>query len=218
MNKLYVAKTYLVDSNFLKDERITAISSDVDVISIYINRIRGIPFVSDESDIPDMYEAFCKVQEARFPSYEDMEHFLSVYEDYVMVEYGKIDRSITKLSKKDSKNIQLPRIVIDIIDKRVDQFKTELKMANHSLKELLFYINGFDKNKSKVSLDSINLMKTCKLLERLTEESGYELSDDMYNRSPVLFCSEREYRNYIDIEIATRELDQAYRDAISDMD
>lgn len=218
MNKLYVAKTYLVDSNFLKDERITAISSDIDMIKIYTNRIRGIPIVSYESDIPDMYESICKLQEARFQSYEDMQHFLSVYEDFVMVDYGEVDRNITGLTKKESKHIQLPKIVIDIIDKKVDQFKTELTMANHTLKELLFYINGFDKNKSKVSLDSINLMKTCKLLERLTSESGYELSDDMYNRSPILFCSEREYRNYIDMEIAHRELDEAYRQAITDMD
>lgn len=222
MAKLFIAKTYFLERDRLTQEKLTAVSDDFYHVERYIGRIRGLPIITErELDaIPDSFQTVCIVEEASFPSSLELTQYLNQPEiqPFILEDFGKIDHIITGLTKKESKHIFIPRIVIDIIERKIDQFKTELKMSNHILKELLFYINGYDKSRLKVNRNSINLMATCKLLDRLVADEGYELSGDMYNRSPVLFCEEHEYRSYIDTELGHRELDEAYRDAIAYQD
>ena len=220
MEKIYLAYTYLLNGDSLIDKRLAAVTDEIEKIYTYMNRVRGINVVSerDLNMIPDNIEAVAMITEASFSSIYDLESYLDLpeIEPYIMDDYGKIDRFVTHLDKKNSKHIWIPRIIISLIDKRVEQFKVEMTMSLHTMKELLFYINGFDQKKLKVSNDSITIMKNCKLMERLLENNGYELEGDMYNRSPILFCTEREQRQLIDMEMTNRELDKAYRDAIMD--
>ena len=222
MEKIYLAHTYLLNGDNLIDKRLAAVTDEIEKIYTYMNRVRGINVITERelNLIPDHVEAVAMITEASFSSRYDLDVYLNYpnIEPYIMEDYGKIDRFVTHLDKKNSKHIWIPRIIISLIEKRVDQFKVETTMSLHTMKELLFYINGFDPKKLKVSTDSITIMKACKLMERLLENEGYKLEGDMYNRSPILFCTEREQRKLIDMELTNRELDQRYRDALLEDD
>lgn len=216
MYDLYLAHTYFLKHNVARDEKLTCISPNKDDIITYITRIRGIPLVTDFHEIPDQFDVAAVLTKASFQSEWEAHSFMEKEGNapFVMKEYGLIDRSITGLGKKESKHIEIPSIIIDIIDRRVDEFKTELKMAHHTMKELLFYINGFDRSKLKISADSSCIMKTCNIVENMLKENGYDIAGDIYNRNPALFCSETEYRMNVETEITRQRLDHDYRVAM----
>lgn len=216
MYDLYLAHTYFLKHNVARDEKLTCISPSKEGIITYMTRIRGLPLVTDFNEIPDQFDVAAILTKASFQSEWEAQSFMEKEGNapFVMKEYGLIDRSITGLGKKESKHIEIPSIIIDIIDRRVDAFKTELKMAHHTMKELLFYINGFDRSKLKISNDSSSIMKTCNIVENMLKENGYDIAGDIYNRNPALFCSETEYRMNVETEITRQRLDHDYRVAM----
>lgn len=217
--KLYIAKTYFLENESLVNERLTAISTDLDDLKAFIRGIRKLPVVFQASDVIYTSQgAVCMIESAEFFSEDERDAYLyhEKHEPYILQEYGRIDRYFANLSKKESKHVALPAILIDAIESRNEEFLAELKTANHTLRELLLYINGNDRSQLKINPDSVCILRTCGLIDKLCSKKEERLTAQLYERSPMLFCDEHEYRTNIDMALFNREMRDRYREILHD--
>ena len=221
--KLYIAKTYFLENDVLIDERLTCIGESFDDVEVFIQGVRMLPIILPENrDLinPSTSRggAVCMVESAEFFSEAERDSYMQheKHEPYILQDYGRIDRYFSNISKRESKNVKLPAILIEAIDQRNDSFLSEIKMANSTLRELLLYVNGNDKTKLSLNPQSITLLSACKLLDSYINHDDTKFVRGLYERSPLLFCDEREYRNNLDMLLFHRGIDSMYRDRILD--
>jgi len=218
----YVGTTYFYDADQLHSPRLTCVSTDLDKVFNYLTKVRHIPVVdaNDEYlELSDPHGVCAVITTATFGSRENFINFMNHADraPYVLEPYDmNIDRHIAGISKKDARNIMVPAIVIDIIDKRIKTMKDEMAVTVHSLKEILYYINGLDRSKLKTEHDSRALMTACAVIDQFISEDDNTVEKGMLKRHPILFCSEFEYRQVIDSELRMKDLDRQYRYRIED--
>ena len=217
---LYMGTTYLCNETRISDPAITCIGAHIDDCIDYLSKVRHIHVTSEEdlTNMPDDINVCAMITAVHFSSEEAKSMWLGkpAHSPYFLIPYGKIDRRIAGIGKKDAKSIMVPNVVESIIERSIIQFQTELTMAKHTLKSLLYYINGLDRGRLKVDKDSCNLTGSIKLIERMTSMDGYELENDMYYRHPILFCGEAEYRHEIAMQLDHERLDTEYHMRVQD--
>ena len=222
--KLYIAKTYFLVNDLLTDERLTCIGEDFDDVEVFIQGVRMLPILPEhrDPDAPDVSRdgAVCVVESAEFYSEADRDSYMQheSHEPYVLQEYGRIDRYFSNVSKRESKNVKLPAILIDAIEDRNTSFMSEIRVANHTLRELLLYINGNDRYRLMLDPTSSTILKTCKVLDDFLDKTDKKFERGLYERSPLLFCDEHEYRSNLDIMLFHKRVDAMYRNRILDPD
>lgn len=219
-NTAYMATTYFCTETSIKDPQLTCIGDTFDSCFNYMLYVRHIPVVQ-EKDIhvlPTDYDTCVTITSITFASESNKDSWMtnSQHQPFILVPYGKIDKRIAGIKKKDSKNIMVPNIVADYIDGNIDSFKAELQVAEHTLKTLLYYINGFDRGKMKVDADSRTLVKALQIMENARANAGWELENDMYQRHPILFCGEAEYRAEIQRLLTLKDMDDRYHQYLYD--
>lgn len=210
---LYLLKTYMATPQYLYDGKMTAISENIEDIQIFCSSIRHIPIIteSDIPNLPDDIRVVGMITEASFYSNEDKNQYIN-HEDslpFLMVHYGAIDRKFTGLKKADSKDLMLPQILCNIIEKQVEAFRGQLKVTNHTLKELFYYLNGLD-NANHYFNETNCIFQSTKFLNKIEENGDDGLVKDMYRRHPMLFCNETIYRYHIDRELEEARLQTRY--------
>lgn len=213
-NTLYLGKTYFFNKTNYYDERLICIGDSLDEVSDYFIKIRHIPVV-DEDTIGEMTEergVIAMIVAASFPSQNSMLSFLNADDRYLytLVDYGKIDRKIAGIKKKDARNVKIPLIISQLIESDNDHFLDELRCTSHSLKNLFYFTFGFDTLRARADADGKALMRVCNMIDQMTKGEG-EMADEIYKRHPILFCGEEEYRSRMDTFLGMKGLDDAFQ-------
>ena len=221
---LYIGTSYFIDDSKVSDPQTVCIDESFDAVFNYLTKIRRLNVVDNPYDheqldaLPQNCDICAAITMMRFANEEQQYQFLIAdgNQPYVMWEYGKVDRNIVKLGKKEAKNVKVPHIVEEIIAEEVGTFAAEAKVAAHTLKQLLYYINGYDKAALKLNNVARSLITSIDLLTRVAVTKGTEIEDDMYRRHHILFCGEHEYRATIRRYLEMHQLDQKFRDHLYD--
>lgn len=213
-NVLYLGKTYYFNKTQLYDEKLTCIGDTMDDVIDYFHKIRHIQVVDEDSigEITDDRGIVAMIVAASFPDKSSMMTFLESDERYlyILTEYGKIDRKIAGIKKRDARNVKIPAIVSQLIDSDCAHFIDELKCASHTLKNFLYYQFGFDTMRIKMDIDGKAIMRVCDNIDAIA--SGKDDMDiEIYKRHPILFCSEEEYRSRVSTYIGMKRMDSEYR-------
>lgn len=217
----YVGITYFYDAESFHSPQITCVSDNFDDVYNYLAKIRKIQVVDIDEHyvkLADAHGVCASITAASFMSQSSYEAFVNdpSRAPFILEAYGSIDRHIAGISKRESKETYIPVIVADIIEDDCVQFRSNLKVANYTLKELLYYINGLDTAKMMMQSDSRNLIKVCDMIDRIVKDDGYDVIKGIYKRNPILFCEEHEYREMINRKLRMRELDNMYRQKMDD--
>lgn len=222
MNQLYIGATYLFDSEKVYDPQVVCVETNFDDVYNYLAKIRHLNVIESEYDhegidaLPQNCDVFATITKMTFATEEQCYQFL-IQDDiqpFIMHEFGKIDRGVAKMGKKAAKNVKVPHIIEDIISDEIGTFAAESKVAAHTLKQLLYYLNGYDKTTIKTSMISRALVTCIDFLTRIAATHGMEIQDDMYQRHHILFCGEREYRAIIKRYLEMTKLDAQYREKL----
>lgn len=219
----YIGTTYFYDAERFHSPYITCIGPNYDDVYNYLVKIRHIQVVDIEERHPvieNTKEGACaSITAASFANEESMIRFVSdpLRAPFILEPYPvPVDRHMAGLSKKDAKLVKIPGIVVDIIDRDAKYFKVELNQSIHTLEKLLYYINGTNALKMKISGDSQLIIKACDLMKNMVDEDGYDVAKGIYKRHQIFFCGEHEYRLQIDTEMRRRQLDAKYRAHLDD--
>lgn len=221
MIQYYVGETFMLTSYGLESPAIACVSEDQSDIIQYLSNVRDIPFIDDNTPLENLskhIQVVAKLNVFSFTVESSANAFLQRddIQPFLMEEYGPIDRRLTKLNKKKAQRLKLPRVVIEIIEQTAQSFEKELDMAQHTLKELLFYMGGSRKDEIVKNKDIALIMKTCQIISKILQHDGYDLEGDIYFRNPILFCGETEYRNMISARIQQNRMLDEYRYLIED--
>ena len=221
--RLYIAKTYFLVNDILTDERLACIGETFDDVEIFIQGVRMLPIIPEDHDYELPIEcrgAVAVVETAEFFSEYERDNYLhhEKHEPYILQPYGPVDHHMAHMSKKEGKCVKLPAILIEAIDRRTDDFLAEIRVANHTLRELLLYVNGNDRSRLTIDPSSVALLKACKLLDEYLNKEDRKFERSLYSRSPLLFCDEKEYRDNLDMLLFHKGIDSMYRDRIMDPD
>lgn len=218
MNRLYIGTSYFFNEVKVHDPNVVCIDDSYDDVYHYMAKVRRLPIIDRLDDeaaeqLPPGSGACGIITQLSFASSEQLQNFLMADErqPFIMVEYGAIDRRITNLKKKEAKSIKVPRIVDEIIVEDVDRFISELKVAAHTLKELLYYMNGYDKTAFKIPGVSRDIITILEYIKRIEDKDGKPLENEIQQRHQLLFCGEHEYRDIIRRHVHTQELMSEYR-------
>jgi hypothetical protein len=218
--ELFVGSSYFYDRERIFDEQTVCIGESYDDVYFYLARLRHYTIVDmldmdDRESLGDKHVC-AAITRINFATEDQALSYLERpgNEPYTLQWYGKVDRYMAGLKKKEAKGVKLPTIVASIIERDVKAFRHELACSSHTLKTLLYYINGFDRASLKIKGDSQLLVNCCDLLDGMVEGQGYDVANDMYERHPILFCDEPEYRRVIKSGLAQRDLDREYHNII----
>ena len=216
-NVLYLGKTYYFNKTQIYDERLTCIGDNMDDVLDYFHKVRHIQVVDEDTigEITDERGTVAMIVAASFPDRSSMMTFLESDDRYlyILTDYGKIDRKIAGIKKREARNVKIPAIVSQIIDADCSHFIDELKCAGHTLKNLLYFQFGFDNMRIKMDADGKAIMRICDNIDAIASGKN-DMDMEIYKRHPILFCSEAEYRSRVNTYLDMKRMDSEYRDKL----
>lgn len=221
---VYQATTAYASPNgaHLRDSQITAISTDLDAVAVYICRVRGLPLVDETVDLETFAgnNPVAIIEKITFKTEAMLAEYMTAgnHADFIMIDYPFMHRKACELTKKELKHLQVPQIICKIVDNDADTLREKLQMTFRALKEI-YYLTKNDDITRLSPIDKSPIYDMCRWLEKALTPKGFEaLQDCIYNRHLVFFCDEREYRAHIKLMQEQLRMDEEFRNRLDSYD
>ena len=223
----YSATSYYFDGDRFLDPFPICLGTELDPVIFYASTIRGYTILDlrepDEVALSEVFgqmnatnqiQAVCEITKNVFHDETQMETFMNQRPDLVLTEHiGTVDTRLLGIKKRLGKNVMIPTIVEEIIMSDDAKFNAELEVASHTLKQLAIYMGRDTMHK-----DSKNsIFSTITVLRNIIDNKE-DISDGIYSRHPILYCSEPEYRARIKQETEYRTMYSEWRGHVESWD